>query len=708
MQDINNINESYLEDVSYSVYIEKKYQRDNPLQHPLPNSRTNINSNSWQDDYTVTNCQNCRSTFSLFTRKHHCRLCGKIYCYDCSKYRDIIPATVLSNYNNINIKSSWVDYLGSYMYDTNQSKHRVCINCHTLIDKVFQVKKTVEMFVIMKLDILDLKKAGRVCNLWLNAANYCLSKFREIQYKIPTELYSKLETDMLWNNIKYLQGHNKYIMHLIKTCNNDVDLEKIIKIIDEPFVLDCKTMMCSRNCANNLTSFDAINILDYSFKHVPYSKVFKELALAYLDKNCPDEEFKCYIPYLVYNIKYDSYNIIGQFLLNRCLKNLYLLSALYWEIQLYTDVPYLNLSKNLKHILSQDNYQPQFLKLLIGNKLVKHLESINHSIYVENKQYDDIKDEYNLSKESIVPLNIEVSVNRILLNKIKIKDSATKPIIIPCITDTGNTYKIMYKNEDVRKDQIIMNIIYLMESIVLKEEGVNLEVVRYNILPIDNRSGLIEIIDEAETVYYIQEKLKSNITNYIFENNEDSTVKSIRSKFIKSVAAYCVITYLLGIGDRHLDNIMITKDGRLFHVDFGYILGLDPVFNNPGIRITPNIIEAIGGLSSKYYVEFQELSTKIYNCLRRNIDIFMHLLLLLPKISDIGLTEEQIKNQVITRFMPGESNVNAKMHMVNQLERVNYTDQIKDWCHYYSKEKTMNSAINRLNSAISSLWYPIG
>jgi phosphatidylinositol 3-kinase len=467
-------------------------------------------------------------------------------------------------------------------------------------------------------------------------------------------------------------------------------------------------MMCSRNCVNNLTSFDAINILDYSFKHVPYSKVFKELALAYLDKNCPDEEFKCYIPYLVYNIKYDSYNIIGQFLLNRCLKNLYLLSALYWEIQLYTDVPYLNLSKNLKHILSQDNYQPQFLKLLIGNKFVKHLESINHSIYVENKQYDDIKDEYNLSKESIVPLNIEVSVNRILLNKIKIKDSATKPIIIPCITDTGNTYKIMYKNEDVRKDQIIMNIIYLMESIVLKEEGVNLEVVRYNILPIDNRSGLIEIIDEAETVYYIQEKLKSNITNYIFENNEDSTVKSIRSKFIKSVAAYCVITYLLGIGDRHLDNIMITKDGRLFHVDFGYILGLDPVFNNPGIRITPNIIEAIGGLSSKYYVEFQELSTKIYNCLRRNIDIFMHLLLLLPKISDIGLTEEQIKNQVITRFMPGESNVNAKMHMVNQLERVNYTDQIKDWCHYYSKEKTMNSAINRLNSAISSLWYPIG
>ncbi|KPI82826.1 hypothetical protein ABL78_8162 [Leptomonas seymouri] len=41
---------------------------------------------AWQDDDSVTECNNCRTTFTFLTRRHHCRLCGYVFCAHCSSY----------------------------------------------------------------------------------------------------------------------------------------------------------------------------------------------------------------------------------------------------------------------------------------------------------------------------------------------------------------------------------------------------------------------------------------------------------------------------------------------------------------------------------------------------------------------------------------------------------------------------------------------
>eukprot|EP01134_Creolimax_fragrantissima_P006576 CFRG6576T1 len=45
----------------------------------------------WVKDELAQSCVECGGVFSLTKRKHHCRYCGKIFCFDCSQHRRCLP-----------------------------------------------------------------------------------------------------------------------------------------------------------------------------------------------------------------------------------------------------------------------------------------------------------------------------------------------------------------------------------------------------------------------------------------------------------------------------------------------------------------------------------------------------------------------------------------------------------------------------------------
>ena len=119
----------------------------------------------------------------------------------------------------------------------------------------------------------------------------------------------------------------------------------------------------------------------------------------------------------------------------------------------------------------------------------------------------------------------------------------------------------------------------------------------------------------------------------------------VHDNFVRSCAGYSVITYILGVGDRHLDNILLTPEGRLFHIDFGFMMGRDPKpYAALPVRLSPEMIEAMGGPQHTLYRSFRQHCCEAYNILRRKSRLVYSMLHLMcgASLPDIGPDPAQL------------------------------------------------------------------
>lgn len=69
----------------------------------------------------------------------------------------------------------------------------------------------------------------------------------------------------------------------------------------------------------------------------------------------------------------------------------------------------------------------------------------------------------------------------------------------------------------------------------------------------------------------------SDLDKYLKSKSKDPEVQEkIMDTYLVSNAGYAAATYILAIGDRHLENLMVNDDGHFWHLDFGFILGRNP------------------------------------------------------------------------------------------------------------------------------------
>ena len=661
---------------------------------PLDKIISDMNS-TWIVDDNVLSCYKCKIKFNLLIRKHHCRLCGKIFCDECTNKKRYIPDDKI--WQNVrNPAKSWSNYFNYFKANQELELKRICDNCNVLLERYDKIETIIKCFCLIDLNIIDIKNAGEKLILWKYTGNHCLSVLRNVQYKL-NDTYSELEISLIRSNLNFFFGHNKYILAALKICENENDVEKVLNVISDTngtnIIVECTDLLCTRNCQmrkgqNDLSSFDAINILCFSFKKTHSGvHLLKKLGLKYL--NCNDDEFKCYVPLLVQNIINDDDDIISSYLMERCAQNYDLIYYFYWLLVL---------NKN------KDSTFTKIIKKMSVNEYYKEILKCDYFFDIIKTIDDKKKHKCNVMNvnEIIYPLDTSKKIIEIDMYDIKYKNSASKPMVIKCKTIEQDIVQLLYKKENLIKDIIVMNIIKLSQIILNKDENLDLDIVTYNIIPFDYNSGIIEVISNSETIYNIINKFNLSLLNYILEKNNTKVINEIKDKYIKSIAFYSVITYLLGIGDRHLDNIMITENAEIFHIDYSHVLGQDPLCKSNYVKLTNQMLDVIGGPNSKYYDSFIDYCVKIHNCLRKNAEIILNILLLLTDI-DNTLTSEYIIGQVMSKFIPNESDYNANIYLMNVLEENNYTEKIKDWCHYHSKEQTLNFAFSKIGSTLGTI-----
>nr|KAG5710060.1 hypothetical protein BaRGS_030136 [Batillaria attramentaria] len=463
----------------------------------------------------------------------------------------------------------------------------------------------------------------------------------------------------------------------------------------------------------------AMELLDSDFPdyHV------RKFAVKCLNDALGDDELSQYLLQLVQALKYETYLMcpLAKFLLTRALKNQHLGHKLFWLLRSELDNPAVMvqyslmldvyLRNNKDHLMELHKQKEALSKLMFVNQLMKmdryKLED-QKSRKLANDDMKSVLGQKNYCQKMsdlTSPLSPLYKLKELRVDKCKVMNSKKRPLwLVWSNSDSvGPDVSLIYKcGDDLRQDMLTLQILQLMDNI-WQAEGLDLRMNPYMCIATGFEQGLIEVVTEAMTIAEIQRWYKKRAFDKraLFEwlkakHGNGPDLDRAVEEFMLSCAGYCVATYVLGIGDRHNDNIMMKTSGQLFHIDFGHFLG--NFKTKYGVKrervpfvLTTHFVHVInkGDSNSQNFKRFQETCEKAYLILRSKAHLLVSLFMMMLSSGIPQLTCPRDVDYLRETLVPHMTEAAAREHFRSKLMeslRNSWTTSINFWFHMKAKD----------------------
>ncbi|KAK8055377.1 Phosphatidylinositol 4-kinase STT4 [Apiospora rasikravindrae] len=214
------------------------------------------------------------------------------------------------------------------------------------------------------------------------------------------------------------------------------------------------------------------------------------------------------------------------------------------------------------------------------------------------------------------------------IKKPKTDDVEDTEEVIQGVSNTGlmsneNTIEtwqsaIFKVGDDCRQDVLALQMIAAFRGI-FHNVGLDVYVFPYRVTATAPGCGVIDVLPNSVSRDMLGREAVNGLYDYFVSKygNEDSLrFQKARNNFVKSMAAYSIISFLLQFKDRHNGNIMIDSEGHILHIDFGFCFDIAPggvKFERAPFKLTSEMLAVMGGsMDHQSFKWFEELCVKAF------------------------------------------------------------------------------------------------